>query len=284
MNRQLNSLAALLVTCLLAGGCGAPAGRAPSPVQETSRAQNQDGTRALAAGNATGALALYRSSLAGAESIEDFELAGANLLNLALAHMQLGQLAEAHTAVDKVIAAPQNYGSANSASAAARKALIHLDEGNAQAARRWADTAASGCAAPCAFAAILENLRAHLALEENQTDVAIGHASRAAELAATPAMEAERANAWRLLGRAYTRAGRTAEAAPVLANALDLDRRLGLSARIALDLIYGGDNEARRGEAARAREFYQRAVAVYVAAGNLKGADAVRSRLAALAK
>jgi len=284
VNRRQNSLGAALVACLLAGGCSSPASRAPSPVLEAARSQNQAGTRALEAGNSAGALALYRSSLAGAESIEEFDLAGANLLNIALAHAQLSQWSEAHAAVDKVIAAPRYYGQDNAARAAARKALIHLDQGDAQAALRWADTAERGCAAPCAFTATLENLRAHLALEQSQTDAAIRHASRAVDLATPPTMEAERASAWRLLGRAYTRAGRSAEAAQMLANALELDRRLGLTARIALDLVYSGDNQARNGDSALARELYERAVTVYVAAGNTKGADLARLRLAALAQ
>lgn len=284
VNRRQNRFAAACIACLLVAGCGSPAGRSPSPAQEAARAQNQAGTRALESGNPAGALILYRASLTGAESIEDLDLAGANLLNIALVHAQLGQWKEAHAAADKVIAAPRHYGQAAAAQAAARKAFIHLDEGDTQAALRWADTAERGCAVPCSFAAALENLRAHLALEQAQTDAAIRHASRAAELATVPAMEVERASAWRLLGRAYTRAGRTTEAAQLLANALELDRRLGLSARIALDLIYAGDNEARRGEPARGREFYERAVMVYVAAGNASGADSARSRLGALAK
>jgi tetratricopeptide (TPR) repeat protein len=278
------ALAAALVACVLAGGCGAPSGRAPGPVLEAARAQNVGGTRALAAGNATAALALYQASLAGAESVEDFDLAGANLLNIALAHAQLGQWSEAHVAADKVIAAPQHYGQASAARAAARKALIHLDEGNAQAALRWADNADGACGAPCPFAATLENLRAHLALEQAQNEPAIRHASRAAELAATPDLESERATAWRLLGRAYSRAGRTAEAARLLASALELDRGLGLAAPIALDLLYAGDNEANRGEPARAREFYARAASVYAAAGNPQSAESARSRLDALGK
>lgn len=280
---QNNSAAiAAVIVCVLIGGCGSTAGRPPSPSLEAARAQNEAGTRALDAGNAEGALALYRVSLATAQSIEDYDLAGANLLNIALIHAQLGQWADAHVAVDKVIAAPQRFGPSHAARAAARKALIHLDEGNAPAARRWADTAERDCTAPCPFLAALENLRAHLALEQSQTDVAIRHATRAAELAASPALEAERAGAWRLLGRAYMASGRASEAVLVLTNALELDRRLGLSPAIAMDLVYLGDNEARSSAAAQARTFYERAMDVYAAAGNSRGVAAVRLRLNAL--
>ena len=271
-----------LITCLLIGGCGSTASRPPSPALEAARAQNEAGTRALDTGNAAGALALYRESLASAQSIEDYDLAGANLLNIALIHAQLGQWADAHGAVDRLIATPQRFGASHGARAAARKALIHLDEGNAPAALRWADTAERDCVAPCTFLAALENLRAHLALEQGQTDIAIRHSTRAAELAASPTLESERAGAWRLQGRAFTRTGRTSEASQVLTNALELDRRLGLNPAIALDLVYLGDNQARSGAAAEARAFYERAMDVYAAASNSRGVDAVRLRVDAL--
>ncbi len=284
VNRLQNSFSAAIIAAVLLAGCGSPAGRNPSPALEAARAHNQAGRRALESGNAAGALALYRSSLAAAESIEDFDLAGANLLNLALLHAQLGQWSEAHAAADRVISAPQQYGQAVAAAAAARKALISLDEGNAQAALRWADDAERACTAPCPLALTLENLRAHLALEQSRNDAALQHAARAVELAATSAIETERASAWRLLGRAYARAGRGADAALMLARALELDRQLGLPARIALDLVYAGDNQAGLGAPDLAQHFYARALAVYVATGNARGADSARARLASVAK
>lgn len=273
-------LAAAAIACLLAAACGSPATRAPSPAAEKARAHNQAGTRALSDGNLPAALAQYRESLAGAESIEDFELAAANLLNIAFVHQQLGQWREAHTASDRIIAAPQRYGKAATAGAAARKAFIHLDEGDADAALRWSDAAERDCPAPCAPLAAIENLRAHVALGRSQADAALRHASRAAGLA--PAPGAEHANAQRLLGRAQTASGRFAEAAQSLAAALALDRQLGLSGRIALDLLYAGDNEAKRNDTARAREFYQRAAAVFAASSDAQGAQTAGSRLEAL--
>ena len=130
--------------------------------------------------------------------------------------------------------------------------------------------------------AALENLRAHIALEHGQTDKAIAHASRAAGLSTAPAMEAELANAQRLLGRAFTRANQFVDSAQSLTSALVIDRRLGLTARIALDLLYAGDNEMRRNEKAGARHFYERAAAVSAAAYDEPGVRAARQRLEVL--
>jgi tetratricopeptide (TPR) repeat protein len=279
-----SKLAVILLACSLAGACGSPANRITNPALEAARSSNEAATRAFNAGNTAQALSLYRSSLAGAESIEDFELAGANLLNIAAVHARLGQWSEAHGALDKVIAAPANFGRSITALAALRKAMIFLDEGNAPQALQWADNAERGCAAPCTLLATVENLRAHFALEAGRTEDAVRHASRAAELASDAALQGERANAWRFLGRAYSRAGRHAEAAKALADALNLDRRLGQSAGIALDLIYAGDNEVLRNDNVQARAFYERAAAVYNAADNAAGARAARSRLEALSK
>ena len=66
------------------------------------------------------------------------------------------------------------------------------------------------------------------------------------------------------------------------AQALAIDRKLGLSDRVALDLIDAADNEAARGQAAAAREFYERAIDVYKATGSAKAADGVRQHMAAL--
>ena len=279
VSHRLNKFSVIVLACLLAGACASPETRLANATLEAARSSNEAATRALEAGNSVLALRLYRASLAGAQSIEDFDLAGANLLNLALVHSQLGQWPDAHAAVDKVLAAPRNFNDASTARAAARKSLIYADEGNSEAALRWADTAERGCAAPCALMATLENLRAHLALDRSQIETAIRHSERAAQFATAPALDAERANAWCLLGRAYTRAGRTAEAAAVLANALELDRQLGLSARISLDLLYAGDNEARRGNQTRAREFYERAATVSAATADAVGVQAARARL-----
>jgi tetratricopeptide (TPR) repeat protein len=81
-------------------------------------------------------------------------------------------------------------------------------------------------------------------------------------MAGALAQPAEHANALRLLGRARTRLGKTDDAAAALARALQIDRELGLPERIALDLMYAGENEERRGRAAAAREFYERALRV----------------------
>lgn len=271
-------LSALLAACALIAGCGGGARPLANPALNAAREQNIAASRLLDSGNPARAIELYRQSLKAAEAIEDFELAASNLSNLALAHARLAQWRDAHAAVDRVIGAPQRYGTAAVALAGARKALIHLDEGALDDALRLAQLAEQGCPSPCGYAATLANLRAQVALMRGANDEAARHAARAADLAGT-AQPAEQATALRQWGRALSLTGRHTEAAQALARALSLDKQLGASAGIALDLIYAGDNEARRGDLSLARDFHQRALTVYTALGDSSGAALARARL-----
>ena len=271
----------LVLVMALSAGCGTPPPRAPNAAHEAASTLNQQGARALQRGDAEAALALYSRALALADSVEDFDLGGATLLNLALVHSQLGQAAAAQQSVDRILAAPQLYPAALQARAAARKALLALDGPDHDAALRWADTAQRGCAEPCELSAAMADLRAHVALERGDVESAARLADGAAGLALAAGQEAEQANALRLAGRAHSRAGRTENAATLLAQALVIDRRLGLSERIGLDLIAAADNEARRAQPELSRAYLERALSVYLAAGNRAAAQGLRARIAA---
>jgi len=257
-------------------------GPAPNAAQQSATSLSQSAARALARGDTAQSLAHYESALAAAESVEDFELSGAALLNLALVHSRSGDLAAAHARVDRILAASLRYPPAMRARAAARKALLYLDAADPTSALRWADTAQAGCPAPCELAAALAGVRAHVALQRGELAAAAAHAEHAAKMASESGQPAEQANALRLLGRARARNGEADAAAAVLAQALAIDQRLGLPERIALDLLYAGDNEHGRLQIAAAREFYERALTVYLAAGQHRAAESARGRLAAL--
>jgi tetratricopeptide (TPR) repeat protein len=275
------SAAAAALFALLAAGCGTPAPK-PNAAQQAYAASSQSAARQLARGDLAQARALYERALAQAEAVEDFSLAGAALLNLALVHQRSSELAAGHARVERIVAAPQRYGAALHAAALLRSGLLHADARDLDAALQAAGRAEAACPPPCASAAAIADLRAHVALERGDAAGAIAQAERAVALAAQAQHDAEQANALRLLGRARSRNGQHAEAAAVLAQALDIDRRLGLPERIALDLVYAGDNERARAQPAAAREFYERALQVYLAAGQGQGAETARARLSAV--
>jgi len=279
--RARRAIAAVACTlALLLAACGSTPPPPQNPTQQSAATLAQAAARAWARHDAAQARALYERALAAAESVEDFDLAGTMLLNLALVQGASGDLAGAQARVDRIVNAPQRYGAALVARASTRKALLYLDVPDDSAALIWADRAQAACASPCALDATLSNLRAHVALNRGDSNGAVQWATRATTQAGE--QTAEQANALRLLGRARTKLGQGDAAATALAQALAIDRKLGLSDRVALDLVDAADNEAARGQAAAAREFYERAIDVYTAAGNAKAADGVRQRMAAL--
>lgn len=282
--RRAEAVAAVLcglLFALLLAGCSTPP-PARNTAQQASATHSQGAARALATGELEQALTLYTRALAAAESVEDFELGGAALLNLALVHARRGEMALAHGRLGRILAAPQRFGAPLQARAGARKALLHLDGNELDAAMQAADAAQAACAAPCDVAAVLANVRAHVALMRGDAAEAAAQAQRAIALAAE--QPAELANAQRQLGRARLQQGQASEAAAALALALAIDQRLGLPERIGLDLLLAGDAELRRSQTVAAREFYERALAVYRAGGFGKSADAARARLDALGK
>ncbi len=277
--RRAEAVAAAL--CLVLAGCSTPP-PARNTAQQASATHSQGAARALAAGELEQSLTLYTRALAAAESVEDFELSGAALLNLALVHARRGEVALAHGRLARIMAAPQRFGAPLQARAGARKALLHLDANELDAALQAADAAQAACVTPCDVAAVLANVRAHTALLRGDGATAATEAQRAVTLATE--QPAELANAQRQLGRARLQQGQAGEAAAALALALAIDQRLGLPERIGLDLLLAGDAEVRRSQTGAAREFYERALAVYRAGGFGKSADAARARLDALGK
>ncbi len=276
---RLPAVAALLALFALLAACSSPPVKPPSAAQATAQAQAQNGGRALRRGDLDGALAAYTEALAAADSVEDFDAAGVQLLNLALVQARLGQTAAAHARLDRILNAPQRYGDVLQGQAAARKALLLLDAGSHGIAMHWADRAQAHCPEPCPLTPAMTNLRAFIALERGELQRAAGMAARSAELATDHGLPAERANALRLQGRALTRLGQPVAAAAVLAQALVLDRELGLPERIALDLLYAGENEAQRGDRNAAREFFERALQVSTAARLSALSESLRTRL-----
>ena len=280
--RRLGAVLLVALVALLVAGCSSPPARTTNTAHEAALALNQRAARALQRGDKLQALALYEQALTVADSVEDFDTGGATLLNLAAVHARLGQTAQAHQRVDRILRSRSRYAGALQAQAAARKALLYLDAPDLAAALQWTDKAEAGCAAPCALAATLTDVRAHVALERGDAAAAAALAVRASAQAESAQQSAEQANAQRLLGRAQMRLGDHVAAAAALQRALDIDRALGLPERIALDLLHAGDNEQRRGQKPAARDFFERALQVGQAAGLARQVEAAQARLQAL--
>ena len=274
----------LAAAASLLAGCASAPDQPPSRAQGQAVATSERAARLLARGDLAAARQGYLQALAAAQAVQDPALEGAALLNLTLVNARLGDLAGAHLAVDRILAAPARFGPALQARAAARKALLRLDDHAPDEALRWADQADRACERPCSLAAAMHNLRAQVALARGDAAAAAAAAHLAAAAAVAAAQPAEEAGALRLLARAWMRQGDptlATQAADALARALAIDRRLGLPDRVALDLLFAADNEDQRGQPAAASDLLGRALAVYTAIGDARNAEAVRQRLAA---
>ena len=273
----------LLAAASLLAGCASAPDLPPSRAQDQAVTSSERAARLLARGDLTAARQGYLGALAAAQAVQDPALEGAALLNLTLVNARLGDLAGADAAVDRVLAAPARFGPALQARAAARKALLRLDDNRPDDALHWADQADRVCAQPCALAAVMHNLRAQVALSRGDAVAAAAAAQAAAAAAVATAQPAEEAGALRLLARAWLQqadprlAPQTADA---LARALATDRQLGQPDRVALNLLLAADNEDLRGNSAAASELLDRALAVYTATGDRRNADRVRQRQA----
>ena len=260
--------------------CASPPTRPPSPTQALGSASSERGARALQRGDWPQALAQYQATLQAAVALQDPALTGAALLGLSLVQARLGALDAANAQVDQILARPAYFDAGLQARAAARKAVLALDGPQPGEALRWADRAELLCAAPCALAPLLGNLRAHAALARGDTATAASLADAAGRAAQAAGQDGEQASALRLQARALGRLGQPEPAATALASALLIDRRLGQPDRVALDLLLAADVEDLRGQRDAATDLLQRALAVYSASGDARQADAVRQRLA----
>ena len=282
---------------LALSACAGPPARPPSPTQALADTSAAQALRAFQRADWALAQARYQAALQAAVALQDPARTGAALLGLSAALARQGDLAGAQAAVDQILADPQAFDASLQARAATRKALLLLDGPAPDAALAWADRASALCAAPCALAPTLDNLRAHRALARGAPAEALtlaraagaaaqagahSNAPSSAQSTSAPidAQEGEQAGALRLQGRALAALGQTESAATALAQALAIDRRLGLPDRVALDLLLAADLDDQRGRREAATALLQKALEVYRASGDSARAEALRQRLA----
>ena len=282
---------------LALSACAGPPARPPSPTQALADTSAAQALRAFQRADWALAQARYQAALQAAVALQDPARTGAALLGLSAALARQGDLAGAQAAVDQILADPQAFDASLQARAATRKALLLLDGPAPDAALAWADRASALCAAPCALAPTLDNLRAHRALARGAPAEALAlaraagaaaqagahsNAPSSAQSTSAPidAQEGEQAGALRLQGRALAALGQTESAATALAQALAIDRRLGLPDRVALDLLLAADLDDQRGRREAATALLQKALEVYRASGDSARAEALRQRLA----
>lgn len=270
----------VLAAAVLLASCAA-APEAPPPARQQASALNLRGVELHRAGDHAGAARLFLDAATRSQAIEDEEGLAQALLNLARTLQAQGRTLDADAALARLLDnAPPGMPPARRAEGLLQRALLALGRGERAAALRWHGEAQAACHAgpACTLAPVLLNLGARLALESGDAAGALRQAQAALPRHRNAGNRVETANALRLAGAAMLALGRPFDAAPLLAEALQLDKALAQSDKICHDLTLLG--QASLG--AERRAYWRRALAVASAAGMRREQAELEARLAAL--
>lgn len=277
------SIASGWTLCLLLAGCASPPAATVPAALQRAIAENNRAEQLYARGEYQAAIEHFRRALAAAEAVENEDAIAANLVNLSIVQHRIGERAAAIASAERVLNERNlRFPVQRLAEAALRLALLALEAGDPGTARKWTERAQSHCADPCALRAKMLGVHASLAIAAGDAPGAERFAREAVMLFRGRPEREELANGLRLLGVAATLRGEAVRGLAALAEALEIDKALALPRAIANDLIALGRAHASLGEASRARSFYERAIAVASADGNLPSVALAKSALAGL--
>jgi hypothetical protein len=289
MRREsLRNLSALLLLALAEGAAGCGGGgarRPPAPAQRLQEQEARAAARAWSKGDLQAAIAAQERALLAARSVEDEEGIALRVLDLAALHRAAGEAGEASAALAELLAEPPPlpYPGRLRAEAARLAGLLALDAGDAAGGARWAARAVKLCGAGgCDRRGAILNLQARAAFLAGDQAGALRLAKEASSANREAGDDVERANSARIAADAELALGRPAAAAGAYADALALDKRLGLEMKIFLDLVGLGRSAQSRGLAGEARGWFERARAVALAAGDEAGATEADALLESL--
>jgi tetratricopeptide (TPR) repeat protein len=239
---------------------------------------------ALETGKPEGALAHYQDALKASRSIEDQEGMAANLINISVVLRALGRGDEAMVAVDEILRQdPVRFDERWVSEAAFMKALLLQDCGRSDEAASWAARAFASCRqSECEDIGRIYNLMAKMAFDRQDAERAALFSAQALEASQKCGDRGETANAYRLMGDLKGSSGAPAEAMSLYENALALDKELGRSRKIALDLMGLGSAHKGLGETAKALQYFRRALAVAEASGDKELPARILDRIRAL--
>lgn len=256
--------------------CGSPPTRPPpliAQLQTTEKSAHQ----ALRDGDLLRARDLFAQTLRLQQSLDDLNGIARSSLNLATLLHTLGDDTAALQLLESLLKNNAPYSAENRSTAAFRKAVIVLDayaDSPTAPALSLADQTLSAalkiCADHCAELIGIKNLQARLTLLKGDHLTALNIAESVLEnSAATPE---EQANAARIAGLAQNNLSQYEQALAHYVNALQIDKTLGLSSRIILDLQGIANALQKLGRTPEAEDYARRATAALIAEQALRPA------------
>lgn len=253
--------AAFCLAAALLAACGsAPPPRVPIALERAASAE-REARRALRDGDLDVARNLFEQSLRLRQSLDDLPGVAAAAISLATVYHRLKNDDMAVRLLDGILADRLTpYPVELRQAAAFEKAVILADEAKPQAAAA-VEAAAQACTKSCEFTPGLYNLRARIAIGQKEFAAAQNYAKEAADTAGGNGEEL--ANARRNAALAETGLGQHGAAFEHYLAALELDKQLGLSKRIAEDLDGVAGALKRLGRKDEADSYARRAAAAH---------------------
>lgn len=249
-----------LLLLLLAACASAPPLRLPQTL-ELAQAADKDARRALREGDLLRAQHDFAKALALQQSLDDAAATATTLINLATVTHQMRDDETALVWLDKVLLEKTHiYPAESLLTAAFRKAVILTNLARTGDAGSSLQVAEKLCEKKCALRYGITVLRARLLLLNGDAEGALALA-QAVSKDSTAGTE-EQANAVRVIAASEEKLARSASALQHFQAALEMDKALGLSARIGEDLSGMARVSAKLGQDQEAAEYARRAVLV----------------------
>jgi len=263
--RAAAGLVALLGLVGVAGllaGCGGARQLYRSAPLEREIELNRKATTAFERGQHETALSGYREALRISRAIEHVDGIAANLLDLAAVYRVIGDGEKAALAADEILTEGKlAFSPVQRSSAAYLRALLFTDQNALTDASRLAAQARALCReSACGQEGRIVNLQARIAFLAGDRAAALAAAFEALALNREVKADEETANSLRIAADVRSVFGELAKAREGYEEALVLDKKLGLAAKIRLDLIRLGDVAAGQGRGEDARVYYRRAL------------------------
>ena len=240
---------------------------------------NQNGEKAFKRGDYKTSLKLYSDALRTNRSIENIDGIAINLMNLATVHRKLGERDNALQCVDEILnSSSLSFTQHRLSEASYLKAILYLDNGQMDTSLEWSDKALSFCQqTKCGTEGRIYNLKAKISLLKQELDNALLYGAKGLDFNKSFEDNQEIANSIRLMAEAKTAKKEYLDARKLYEEAMQIDKALGLTNKIAFDLVGIGQVFLHEGKKEEALRYFKRALSISESSGDAKGIADVKN-------
>lgn len=258
---------ALLLIPMVLSFSGCSSGRQGPGISEShliALELNNRGDGAYQEGDYNFALAEYLKAFNKSRSLDDMDSIAVNALNLTATYRKMGDHENALEYAEYLLKSKGlSFAPHHLAQAAYLKALLLFDRGDSGEAAKSVDAGLDYCRrGTCLIKGSFYNLRSRIALWQNDFLSGKKLAAQALKINDSEGNLEEKANSLRLGAGAMLSLGEVEAAKKSYMDALSVDKKLGLSSKIALDLEGVGKSLFKLHSYASARSYFERALSV----------------------